>query len=325
MRITNSLKPGKIFISYRRDDSQWAAARLADALSGYFGEKRIFRDIEGITGGADFGNVIESRLAQADAVIVLIGKRWAGDKDTGGSRLADSGDWVGQEVKQALEHGMPIYPVLLEDARMPTSKELPETLAPLARLHAVSVGDSSWRSDVDRLAKIISLDIPSASERRLSRINLLISASLALALFVTGALLVWNALQYQVTPGGQLKTLAWEAGKLFDAIFDRSVSDPCNPCNPLRLELLSLWQSGLIFIVVVPASALLFVHAAMVDAQRRGYLLAAAWVGALGAFAAFVLFYFVAGEYETLIIYAIAMLTAPLMFALIALSGFKPR
>jgi hypothetical protein len=208
---------------------------------------------------------------------------------------------------------------------MPAADELPETLAPLARFHAVSVSDSSWKRDVDRLAKIIALDIPSATERRLNQVNLLISASLALALFVTGALLVWNALQYQVTPTGQLQTVAWEPGKLIDAIFDRSDKDPCNPCNPLRLELLSLWQSGLIFIVLVPASALLFVHAAMVDEHRRRYLLAAAWIGALGAFTAFVLFYFVAEEYETLIIFSIAMLAAPAVFALIALSGFKPR
>ena len=62
-----------VFVSYRRDDSQGFAGRLSDDLGDILGEDRVFRDIEGIRGGADFGDVIHQTLGKADAVIVLIG------------------------------------------------------------------------------------------------------------------------------------------------------------------------------------------------------------------------------------------------------------
>jgi len=72
------------------------AARLADALGGYFGEERIFRDIEDISGGSDFGAVINETLNRADAVIVLIGKNWLDARDNSGQqRLETAEDWVG--------------------------------------------------------------------------------------------------------------------------------------------------------------------------------------------------------------------------------------
>jgi len=104
----------RIFISYRRDDAQWAAGRLADALSAYFGDQRVFRDIDGIAGGADFGDVIQENLGTADAVIVLIGPDWLDAADSQGrQRLQNPTDWVVREVATALEKGVPIYPVLV--------------------------------------------------------------------------------------------------------------------------------------------------------------------------------------------------------------------
>jgi hypothetical protein len=69
-------KEGRIFISYRRTDAKGVAGRLSDTLEAYFGNNRVFRDIEDITGGAEFGQVIEKNLHSSDAVIVLIGPDW---------------------------------------------------------------------------------------------------------------------------------------------------------------------------------------------------------------------------------------------------------
>jgi len=63
----------KIFISYRRADTQGFAGRLSDSLEAYFGENRVFRDIEDIKGGSEFAKDIEAHLATADAVILLMG------------------------------------------------------------------------------------------------------------------------------------------------------------------------------------------------------------------------------------------------------------
>ena len=45
---------GKVFISYRGEDSGGYSGRLMDALSARFGAANIFRDIESVGLGVDF-------------------------------------------------------------------------------------------------------------------------------------------------------------------------------------------------------------------------------------------------------------------------------
>jgi len=75
---------------------------------------------------------------------------------------------VAQEVGAALDRGIPIYPVLVEDTPMPRESELPPALKRLTHDNAVSIGDDCWDVDVTRLARIVGLDIPSATERQLT-------------------------------------------------------------------------------------------------------------------------------------------------------------
>ena len=215
----------RIFISYRRDDAQWAAGRLADALSAYFGDQRVFRDIDGIAGGADFGDVIQENLGTADAVIVLIGPDWLDAADSQGrQRLQNPTDWVVREVATALEKGVPVYPVLVDGAAMPRSDELPEALKPLVRFNALSISDDRWQADVSRLARIVALDIPSETGRHLQRINLLISTALLLALVFTVSVVVSNLLlkssrvAADVTSAQPNGKQAWRFTQLFDSV-----------------------------------------------------------------------------------------------------------
>ena len=125
----NRKQNGKLFISYRRADARGIAGRLGDTLGAYFGDNRVFRDIDDIAGGADFGNVIEQSLQDADAVIVLIGPDWLSMKgENGQRRLDDPGDWVAQEIAVAMQLKKPIFPVLIENTSMPREDELPEKL-----------------------------------------------------------------------------------------------------------------------------------------------------------------------------------------------------
>ena len=64
-------KLGRIFISYRRSDTQGYAGKLSDSLEAYFGGNRIFRDIKGIKGGSKYAKDIDEQMSSADAVIVL--------------------------------------------------------------------------------------------------------------------------------------------------------------------------------------------------------------------------------------------------------------
>lgn len=162
----------RIFISYRRADSEGYAGRLEDTLGDYFGKHRIFRDIGGIVPGEDFKQKSEEVAARAAAVIVLIGPGWLASQAEGRQRLRDPGDLVAMEVKAALDSGHVIVPVLVQGANMPREEDLPDALKGLARRNAVSVSDASWAQDTARLAKVLSIDVRSTVERRLDWLRL---------------------------------------------------------------------------------------------------------------------------------------------------------
>lgn len=85
--------PGRIFINYRRDDVAGVAGRLSDSLSRYFGDGRVFRDVDGIDAGANFEEVLKNTSQSADAMIVLIGRQWTTVADAQGRpRLHDPDD-----------------------------------------------------------------------------------------------------------------------------------------------------------------------------------------------------------------------------------------
>ncbi len=81
-----------IFVSYRRDDSQGFAGRLADDLTDRLGPDQVFRDME-IPAGADFTDVLHRAVAACDILLVVIGRHWAAESDTGpGLRLFEPTD-----------------------------------------------------------------------------------------------------------------------------------------------------------------------------------------------------------------------------------------
>lgn len=65
---------GRIFISYRRDDSRHLAGRIYDRLAPHFGEEAIFMDVEAIDGGVDFVKVLQDAVQECDVLIALIGR-----------------------------------------------------------------------------------------------------------------------------------------------------------------------------------------------------------------------------------------------------------
>ncbi len=141
-----------IFVSYRRDDSQGFAGRLADDLTDRLGPDRVFRDIE-IPVGSDFTDVLHRAIATCDILLVVIGRRWAAESDKGyGSRLFEPTDWVRAEIEAAFAQDKQVVPVLVGGAYMPGSKVLPESIQRLARLQAASLSDRRWDAQVEELA-----------------------------------------------------------------------------------------------------------------------------------------------------------------------------
>jgi hypothetical protein len=147
----------RIFISYRRDDAAGYAGRIEEALERRFGHGAVFRDVLDIAPGEDFVAAIRKRLAGAQTVLVLIGPRWAGGDAGGTRRIDDADDFVRLEVAMALDSGVHVVPVLLPGASMPAESSLPEGLKPLARRNAMTVGETHWQADIDRLAASIGM------------------------------------------------------------------------------------------------------------------------------------------------------------------------
>ena len=181
----------KIFINYRRTDSSAHAGRLCDSLTTYFGADRMFIDIDRIKGGENFVKAIEGVLDSTAAMLVVIGTDWLTVSGEKGRRLDDPQDYVRLEIMTALEKGLPIIPVLVAGARMPSEAALPPELRSLAHMNAVLASDERWGSDTRRLAAILELDVKgSLTERRFNNrkkwILFLILTSVLLTLTTSG-------------------------------------------------------------------------------------------------------------------------------------------
>ena len=126
---------GGIFISYRRDDTPFAAGRLFDRLAGHFGRDRVFQDIDSIEPGDDFVEVITRAVGSCAVLLVLIGDRWLTAADEEGQRRLDNpADFVRLEIEAALTRNVRVIPVLIDAARLPRTEELPASVAGLVRL-----------------------------------------------------------------------------------------------------------------------------------------------------------------------------------------------
>jgi TIR domain-containing protein len=121
-----------IAISYRRQDSSPVAGRLYDRLQAEFGKGTVFMDFDSIPYGVDFREHIKTTLQRAKVVIAIIGPEWCGGRDPANRRIDDPTDFVRLEVASALENGIPIIPVLVNNTPMPEAKSLPAELEGLA-------------------------------------------------------------------------------------------------------------------------------------------------------------------------------------------------
>ncbi|MEO8123386.1 MAG: toll/interleukin-1 receptor domain-containing protein [Burkholderiales bacterium] len=144
------------FLSYRRQDSIASTGRLYDHLVAELGVGNVFRDLDTLSPGVKFAEVIAGRIQSCDAVIVVIGSQWLEAKDAlGRRRLDDPEDWVATEIAEALGQGKLVVPALLDGARMPTKAELPPRLAGLADRNALELSEKRFKYDVGELVRAL--------------------------------------------------------------------------------------------------------------------------------------------------------------------------
>ena len=156
-----------IAISYRRQDSSPVAGRLYDRLQAEFGKGSVFMDFDSIPYGVDFREHIKQTLQRAKVVVAIIGPEWIGGKDPVNRRIDDPTDFVRLEVASALENGIPIIPVLVNNTPMPEAKSLPAELEGLAFRNGLALDTGiDFHHHADRLIAGIHrvIDPPKAPE-----------------------------------------------------------------------------------------------------------------------------------------------------------------
>ena len=153
-----------IFLSYRRDDSAGHAGRLYDRLIEHFGANRVFRDLDSLGYGIEFFPAIREAIASCDVLVAVIGREWVTVTNAAGQRrLDDPRDFVRMEIVAALERDMPVLPVLVEEAEMPSDADLPPPLARLSQFNGLELSDSRWDFDVGRLVTALERFTPRAA------------------------------------------------------------------------------------------------------------------------------------------------------------------
>jgi TIR domain-containing protein len=147
---------GRIFISYRREESAYPAGWLYDRLSGHFGGGQVFKDVDSIQLGDDFVEVITRAVGSCDVLLALIGDEWQTITDAHGRRRLDNpDDFVRLEIEAALSRRVLVIPVLVDGARMPRADELPDSLTALVRRQALELSPARFDFDTSRLLKVL--------------------------------------------------------------------------------------------------------------------------------------------------------------------------
>jgi TIR domain len=156
-----------IFISYRRSDSSDIVGRIYDRLVQHFGRENVFKDVDSIPLGVDYRKHLSDSIGQCYVVLAVIGKKWLIGNEAAQARcLENPRDFVRMEIESALGRNVPVIPVLVQGAVMPTSDELPPILESLVYHNAISVrSDPDFHQDVARLINGIEVHLCGKAEK----------------------------------------------------------------------------------------------------------------------------------------------------------------
>ena len=159
-------------------------------------ERQVFLDTGSIPAGADFRHTIQQALRRRGVLVAIVGPEWMAARHGAPERINDPDDPVRMEIATALAEGLPIIPVLVNDASMPSANELPDDIKDFAYRNALTVDRGRFfHRDADELVREVEALHPRRSRRRIAA-ALLAAAALAAA---------WVAVPYfgrdAVTPG----------------------------------------------------------------------------------------------------------------------------
>jgi formylglycine-generating enzyme required for sulfatase activity len=216
-------RPPKIFISYRRADTEFPATALYERLTARFGADQVFMDVDAIPAGRNFRRHLQDAVTGCDVVLVLIGKGWLDAHDEQGQRCLDlETDWVRIELEAALARDIPVIPLLVGMIRMPQPAQLPEQLQELCYRQALPLRSGrDFGRDIESLGREVERTVAHGEPKEVAA----------------------------VLPGGGLRP-AREAERLTDAA-TATASGSKRGGSPNQLAT----ANGLVELVLIPAGA----------------------------------------------------------------------
>lgn len=141
---------GGIFISYRQADAKAWAIGLRDDLAKAFGDDQVFLDKDAL-GPGNWRDQLQRALKQCSIVLVVIGRQWLTIADEQQQpRISLPDDVHRQEIALALNHkGVTVIPILVDDATMPKTEQLPADIRRVTEQQAYKIGDTKSRRKAD--------------------------------------------------------------------------------------------------------------------------------------------------------------------------------
>jgi hypothetical protein len=240
-----------IFISYRREDTSGYALALRREITRALPGAVVFLDVDSIDAGMRWRDEIRKRIDRCDLMLVIIGDEWL-ETRAKERKLERDEDTLRFEVEEGLKRSdragarMVIMPVLVEDARMPTARLLPESVRGLCEYNAHSIHDKTYDQDVGALiARLTKLSddrdvAPRASRATITAPNVATSTTYP-------SKITDRYLRQEVVGMGRDQLLALIAeligrGWSHDAVFDHVLSySPLRPPARLPARITPVW------------------------------------------------------------------------------------
>lgn len=174
----------KIFISYRRVDSQKITGRIDDHLVNRFGEENVFTD-KRIDAGSHWETTIKNKLDDADVLLVVIGGKWIAEFKNPDREK----DLVYFEVSQGLNRGdaLKIIPLFVNGVNKDlVLNQLPDGLEELANYQGRDIRHDDFSDDIAKLVVAIEPEVKQESSLRQQRWSLTQSQAMIIAALITG-------------------------------------------------------------------------------------------------------------------------------------------
>jgi len=158
-----------IFISYKRDDTSRQAERIYRDLGAHYSSEAVFYDLATVRPGADFVGQADSAIRNSNALLLLIGPKYFDDSPPQRRRRKREGpQYAYDEIRAAIDRDIPVVPILVDDAELPSADDWPIDLRVICQRSAVRLDEASWDRGITQLASALDRSLKTPESERLN-------------------------------------------------------------------------------------------------------------------------------------------------------------